>query len=128
MSGEDGFALVGTERFSSAGIGRARRPSDGRTAANARTTDDRRAKTPAAQTSGSLGPRLPYFGCLLERQRFDRRERVVRGQIRMQRRDRHVPVAHGLVVRPIVRLPVVLPFLDPVVRAPLRDRAARRPT
>ena len=51
---------------------------------------------------------------------FNRRQRVMRRQIGMQRRHRHVAVADRLIVRPIVRLPLVLPFLDPVVRPPLR--------
>ena len=37
------------------------------------------------------------------------------GHVRLQRRHRDVAVVHRLEVRPIVRLPVVLPFLDPVV-------------
>src|SRR5688500_5892908 len=46
---------------------------------------------------------------------FENRERVVSGKVGLQRRDRHVAVANGLVVGLVVRLPVVLPFLDPVV-------------
>jgi len=38
----------------------------------------------------------------------------------MQRRHRDVPVADRLIVRPIMRLPLVLPFFDPVIGAPLR--------
>src|SRR6185312_12192468 len=49
---------------------------------------------------------LPLQGKLLHRL-----QRVIRGEIRMQRRQRDVAVAYGLIIRPIVRLPLVLPFL-----------------
>ena len=42
------------------------------------------------------------------------------GEIRVERRDGDIAVAHGLVVGAVVRLPLVLPFLDPVVSAPPR--------
>ena len=61
--------------------------------------------------------KLPDYQ-ILDREGLDRRKRMMRRQIRVQRRHRHVAVAHRLVVRPIVRLPLVLPFFDPVVRAP----------
>ena len=44
-------------------------------------------------------------------------------QIDVQRRHRDVPVTDRLIVGPVVRLPVVLPFFDPVVRAPPRIEA-----
>src|SRR5438477_898539 len=56
----------------------------------------------------------------VEWQLLQKVERVVRGHVGLQRRDRDVAVAHGLVVRAVVRLPLVLPFLDPVVRASAR--------
>jgi len=51
---------------------------------------------------------------------LDGRKCLMRGEIRMQRRHRHVAVAHGLIVGAIVRLPLVLPFLDPIVVAASR--------
>src|SRR5471032_1413083 len=48
---------------------------------------------------------------------FNELQRVVRGHVRLERRDRNVTVAYGLVVGAVVRLPLVLPFLDPVVIA-----------
>ena len=77
------------------------------------TRDQRRMAT----STGSSGPAFTDFGFPLERQRLDGRERVVRREVGMQRCHRDVAVAHRLVVRPIVRLPVVLPFLDPVSTA-----------
>ena len=53
--------------------------------------------------------------------------RRVGGQVRLQRRDRHEPVLDGLVVRAVVRLPLVLPFLDPVVRPAARILRSDRP-
>ena len=38
----------------------------------------------------------------------------------MQRRHGNVPVLDGLIVRAVVRLPLVLPFFDPVVRLSAR--------
>ena len=51
-----------------------------------------------------------------ERQGFDERQRVVIGQIRLERRHRHVAVLNRLPIGAIVGLPVVLRFFDPEVR------------
>ena len=59
--------------------------------------------------------RLFYLNFPPRRQFIQQSQRVVVGQIRLQRRHRHEAVLHRLVVGPVVRLPVVLPFLDPVV-------------
>src|SRR5262249_28002875 len=61
----------------------------------------------------------------LRSERFDRGERVVGRQIRMQGRHGYEAVTHGLVIGAIVRLPLVLSFFEPVVRAPLRIVALR---
>jgi hypothetical protein len=50
--------------------------------------------------------------------RSDAGERRVIGQVRLKRRHRHEALQHGTVIRSIVRLPVVLRFLDPKVRPP----------
>src|SRR5688500_14447588 len=57
---------------------------------------------------------LFYLNFSLDRQRFHRFHGVIVGEIGVQRRHRDISVLHGLIVRTVVRLPVVLPFLDPV--------------
>src|SRR5207247_2769790 len=79
-----------------------------------------RAPWPMRATAGkpdrpALPDRLPF-----ERQRFNRAQRFVSCESRMERGHRHVTVADCLIVRSVVRLPRVLPFLDPVVRPALR--------
>src|SRR5919112_3635915 len=53
------------------------------------------------------------------------RHRIVGREVRLQRRDRQIAVLHRLEVRAVVRLPVVLPFFDPVVRLPSRIGSLR---
>src|SRR5581483_287861 len=49
--------------------------------------------------------RLPVDQVLLAYDLFEVPQRVMRRQIGMERRDRDVAVAHGLVIRPVVRFP-----------------------
>ena len=60
---------------------------------------------------------LPYFLGTPKGQALDVGHGLVRGHIRLERRDGNVSVTHRLVVGAIMWLPVVLPFLDPVVGA-----------
>ena len=55
-------------------------------------------------------------------------QRVVRGHVRLQRRDRDVAVAHGLVVRAVVRLPLVLALPQSSSTACAAGPCARSPT
>ena len=114
-------------RFGGAGASSDRRASDRRQQDD---KDDTTAAHGEPPTSADSDPAYTWLlgGGFLERQRFDGGERVMRRQIGMQRRHRDVAVAHRLIVRPIVRLPLVLAFLDPVVRVPLRIVALGRPT
>src|SRR5919108_4192472 len=59
---------------------------------------------------------LTYLRFGHQRQALHIIERRVRGHVRLKRRHGDIPVAHGLPVGPIVRFPVVLAFLDPVIR------------
>ena len=54
------------------------------------------------------------------RQALEKRQRIVGGQVRLQWRHRHIAVADRLIIGAIVRRPVVLPFLNPVVWAARR--------
>src|SRR5437773_8980546 len=62
--------------------------------------DATRTASAAQQPLDITAPALPYFSCLLGGQFFDCGQGVVGGQIRLERRDRHVTVADGLIVGP----------------------------
>ena len=73
-----------------------------------------------AEPRPDRGEPLSYFSFLLQAQFLNGRQRVVGGQVGMERRHRDIAVAHRLIVRAVVRRPLVLSLLNPVVRPPLR--------
>src|SRR5207247_8276290 len=53
------------------------------------------------RTGGGANELLSYLSFTLQRQLFNRRHRVMRGQVGMKRRQGNVPVPHRFIVRPI---------------------------